>query len=138
MQSTSTLGRRCHRPRSSGSRMVTSPPQYRFMKPSPPRVPEQSLPSHCCHRLAYPASQDLGRLVGPPEGASPFTMAAPRRTPGTEEGRGSLAVERLTRGTTDLSIIDRPTTSYHRVDPPSLTSEEANPNPNGLGSGSSP
>jgi hypothetical protein len=42
----------------------------------------------------------------------------------------------LTRGTTDLSISDRPATPFHRPDPPSPTQDEANPNPNGLGFGS--
>jgi hypothetical protein len=47
-------------------------------------------------------------------------------------------VEPLTRGMTDLTIINRPTTPYHRADPPSLTPDEANPNPNWSGSGSQP
>jgi hypothetical protein len=52
--------------------------------------------------------------------------------------KGSLAVEPLTRGTADLSITDRSATPYHRVDPPSPTPDEANPNPNGSGFDSPP
>jgi hypothetical protein len=47
-------------------------------------------------------------------------------------------VEPLTRSTADLTITDRLATPYHRADPSSLTPEEANPHPNGLGSGSPP
>jgi hypothetical protein len=38
----------------------------------------------------------------------------------------------------DLTISDRPATPYHKADPPSPTSDTANPNPNGLGSDSPP
>jgi hypothetical protein len=105
-----------------------------------PRVIEQSLPGTPLPPFGVPHTPrlqvDLGRLVGPPEGATPFMVAGLVRAPATEEGRGSLAVETLTMGTVDLSIIDRPATPYHRPDPPSPTPKEANPNPNGSGSGS--
>jgi hypothetical protein len=133
---------RHRRPRRSGPRAATPPPQYRPMKPSPPRVPEQSLPGPPLPPFGVPytprSQVDLGWLVGPLEGATPFTVAALVRAPTTEEGRGSLAVETLTRGTTDLLITDQPATPYHRPDPLSPTPEEANPNPNGAGSGSPP
>jgi hypothetical protein len=45
-------------------------------------------------------------------------------------------VEPLTRGTTNLTISDGPTTPFHRPDLASPTPDEANPNPNGLGSSS--
>jgi hypothetical protein len=112
------------------------------MEPSPPRVPEQSLPGPPPSPFGVPYTSrsqvDLGRLSGPPEGANPFTVAGLVRAPATEEGRRSPAIETLTMGTTDLSITDRPATPYHIPDPPSPTPEEANPNPNGLGSGSLP
>jgi hypothetical protein len=79
---------------------------------------------------------NLERLAGPPEDITPFTVAEPRRTPATEEERGQPMVEPLMRGTTDLTISDRPATPYHIADPPSLTPDIANPNPNGLGSNS--
>jgi hypothetical protein len=60
------------------------------------------------------------------------------RAPAIEEGKGSPAVEPLTRGTIDLSITDRPATPYHRLDPLSPTPEEENPNPNGSSSDSPP
>jgi hypothetical protein len=119
---------------------ATPPPQYRPMESSLPRVIEQSLLGTPLPPFGVPHTPrlqvDLGRLVGPPEGATPFMVARLVRAPATEEGRGSLAVETLTMGTTDLSITDRPPTPYHRLDPPSPTLEAANPNPNELGSGS--
>jgi hypothetical protein len=123
--------------------VATPPPQYRPMKPLPPRAPEQSLPRPLLSPFGVPyiprSQVDLGRLAGPPEGTTPFTVATPRRTPASEEERrGSLAVEPLTRGTADLSITDRSATPYHRVDPPSPTPDEANPNPNGSGFDSPP
>jgi hypothetical protein len=82
---------------------------------------------------------NFGRLARPPEGITPFMVAGLVRTPAIEEQeRGLSTVEPLTRGTTDLMISDRQTTPYHRADPPSLTPDLANPNPNGLGSGSPP
>jgi hypothetical protein len=45
-------------------------------------------------------------------------------------------VEPLTRGTTNLTISDGLTTPLHRPDLASPTPDEANPNPNGLGSSS--
>jgi hypothetical protein len=131
--------RRRH-PRRSGPRAVTPPPQYRPMEPSPPRSPEQSLPVPPFGTPYIPRTQvDLGRLVGPQEGITSFTVAQLVRTPTIEEERrGSLAVEPLTRGTTDISITDRPTTPFHRADPPSPTLDSTNPNPNGLGSDSLP
>jgi hypothetical protein len=65
-------------------------------------------------------------------------VVGPRRTPAIEEEMGSLTVEPLTWGTTDLMISDRPTTPNPRADPPSLTPNTANPDPNGSGSGSPP
>jgi hypothetical protein len=122
------------RPHRSRQRAATPPPQYRPMEPSPPRVPEQTLPGPPLPPFGVPytprSQVDLGWLVGPPEGATPFTVAGLVRSPATEEGRGLPAVEPLTRGTTDFSITDRPATPYHRSDPPSPTPEEANPNPN--------
>jgi hypothetical protein len=134
---------RWHRcPRRSRPRATTPSPQYWPMEPSLLRVPEQSLlgPPLPPFGVPYtPRSQvDLGRLARPPEGATPFTMARLVRAPATEEGRGSLAVETLPMGTTDLSITDRLATPYHRLDLPSSTPEEANPNPNRSGSGSPP
>jgi hypothetical protein len=132
--------RRRRRPRTSGLRVATPPPQYWPMEPSPPRVPEQSLsgPPLLPFGVPYiPRSQvDLGRLTGPPEGATPFTVARLVRAPTIEQVRGSPAVEPLTRGTVGLSITDRTAIPYHRLDPPSPTREETNPNPNSLGSGS--
>jgi hypothetical protein len=115
---------RRHHPRRSGPRAATPPPQYRPMEPSPPRSPGQSLlrpPLPPFGTPYIPRTQvDLGWLAGPQEGITPFTMARLVRTPTTEEERrGSLAVEPLTRGTTDLLITDRPTTPFHRADPPS-------------------
>jgi hypothetical protein len=82
---------------------------------------------------------DLGQLVGPLGGITSFTVARLVRTPATEEeGRGSPAVEPLTRGTMDLLITDRPATPYHRLDPPSPTPNETNSNYNGSGSDSPP
>jgi hypothetical protein len=108
------------------------------MEPSPPRSPEPSLSPFGAPYT--PRTQvDLGRLAGPTEGITPFTVVGLVRTPATEEQeRGSLTVEPLTRGTVDLTISDRPATPFHRPDPPSPTPEEANPNPNGLGSESPP
>jgi hypothetical protein len=65
------------------------------MEPSPPRAPEQSLPGPSLPPFGVPyiprSQVDLGRLAGPPEGATPFTVAAPRRTHATkEEGRGVI------------------------------------------------
>jgi hypothetical protein len=107
------------------------------MEPSPPRSSGMSLPPF---GVPYnPRTQvDLGRLAGPPEGITPFMVTGQRRTPTTEEERGSLALEPLTRGTTDLMISDRPATPHPRADPPSPTSDMTNPNPNGSGSGSPP
>jgi hypothetical protein len=110
------------------------------MEPSPPRVPEQTLPRPPLPPFGVPytprSQVDLGRLVGSSEGATPFMVAGLVTTPATEEGRGSPVMEPLTRSTTDLSITDQPATPYHRSNPPSLTPEEANPNPNGPGSSS--
>jgi hypothetical protein len=116
---------------------VTQPSQYRSMEPSPPRSSGLSLPPF---GVPYnPRTQvDLGQLAGPPEGITPFMVTGQRRTPTTEEERGSLALEPLTRGTTDLMISDRPATPHPRADPPSPTSDMTNPNPNGSGSGSPP
>jgi hypothetical protein len=134
--------RRCH-PCSSGPRAVTLSPQYRPMEPSPPRVPEQTLPGPPLPPfgvLYMLGSQvDLGRLIGPPEGTAPFTVVGLIRNPATkDQERGSPTVEPLTRGTIDLTISDRPATPYHRADPPSPTLDEANHKPNGSGSGSPP
>jgi hypothetical protein len=112
------------------------------MEPSPPRVPEQTLPEPPLPPFGVPHTPrlqvDHGRLDGPPEGVIPSTVARLVRAPTTEEGWGSSAVDPLTRGTTDLSITNRPATPYHKPDPPSPTAEQGNPNPNGLGSGSPP
>jgi hypothetical protein len=112
------------------------------MEPSPPRVPEQTLPRPPLPPFGVPYTPrpqvNLGRLAKPPEGATPFMMAELVRAPATEEGRVSLAVEPLSRRTMNLSITDRPATPYHRPDPPSSTPKEANPNPNGSGSSSPP
>jgi hypothetical protein len=123
--------------------VVTPPPQYRPMEPSQQRSPGPSLPRPPLPPFdaSYtPRTQvDLGWLAGPPEGITPFTVAAPRRTPVTEEQeRGSLVVEPLIRGTADLTISDRLATPFHQPDPPSPTPKEANPIPNGLGFGSPP
>jgi hypothetical protein len=133
--------RRCRHLHRSGPRVVTPSPQYRPMEPSPPRVPKQTLPGPPLPLFGIPytprSQVDLGRLVRPLEGATPFTVAGLVRAPASEEGRRSPAVEPLTRGTTDLSITDQPATPYHRPNPPSPTPEEANPNPNRSGFGSS-
>jgi hypothetical protein len=108
------------------------------MEPSPPRSPGPPLSPF---DVPYtPRSQvDLGRLAGRPEGITPFMVAGLIRTPATEEQeRGSLVVEPLTRGMTNLTISDRPITPYHRADPPSPTPDMANLNPNGLRSGLPP
>jgi hypothetical protein len=85
---------------------VTQAPQYRQMDPSPPRSPGPPLPPF---GVPYnPRTQvNLGWLAGPPEGITPSTVARPKRTPETEEERGSPVVEPPTRGTTDLTINDR-------------------------------
>jgi hypothetical protein len=119
------------------------PPHYQPMEPSPPRVPEQTLPGPPLSPFGVPyiprSQVDLGRLTGPPEGTTPFTVAGLVRNPTTkDQERGSPTMEPLTRGTTDLTISDRPTTSYHRADPPSPTLDEANHNPNGSRSDSPP
>jgi hypothetical protein len=123
--------------------VVTPPPQYRPMEPSPPRSPRQSLPGPPLPPFGTPyiprMQVDLGQLAGPEEVITPFTVVGLVRTPTTEEERrGSPTVEPLTRGTVDLLITDRPATPYHRPDPPSPTPEEPNPNPNVLGSDSPP
>jgi hypothetical protein len=136
--------RRLHRrPQGSGPRAVTPPPQYRSMELSPPIVPEQSLPGPPLPPFDIPytprSQVDLGQLVGPPKGATLFMVVGLVRAPATEEQeRGLPMVEPLTRGTADLTISDRPATPYHRADPTSPTPDGANPNPNGLGSGSPP
>jgi hypothetical protein len=109
----------------------------------PPRSPGPSLlgpPLPPFGAPYIPRTQvNLGRLVGPPKGITPFMVAGLVRTPATkEEGRGSPALESLTRGTMDLSITDRSATPYHRPDSPSLTPNEANPDPNGSGFDSPP
>jgi hypothetical protein len=82
---------------------------------------------------------DLGRLAGPPEAITPFTVVGLVRTPTTEEERRGLPMEKpLTRATMDLSITDRSATPFHGADLPSPTPDSTNPNPNGLGSGSPP
>jgi hypothetical protein len=113
------------------------------MEPSPPRSPEPSLLGPPLPPFGAPYTPrtqvDLGRLVGPPEGITPFTVVGLVRTLVTEEQeRGSPAVEPLARVTTDLTISDRLATPFHRPDPPSSTLEEANPNPNRLDFGSPP
>jgi hypothetical protein len=135
--------RRCHRhPHRSGPRAVTPPPSYQPMGPSPPRLirpPLLGTPLPPFGAPYNPITQvDLGRLAGPPEGITPFTVAGPRRTPAIEEERGQPAVEPQIWGTTDLTISDWLATPYHIVDPPSPTPDTANPNPNGSGSGSPP
>jgi hypothetical protein len=92
--------------------VMTPPPQYRPMEPSPPRSLGSSMlrPSLPPFGAPYtPRSQvDLGRLAGPPKGITPFTVAGLVRTIATQEQeRGSSAVEPLTRGVTDLTISDR-------------------------------
>jgi hypothetical protein len=87
-------------------------PQYWPMESLPLRAPEQLLPRPPLPRFGVhyiPRSQvNLGRLARPLEGATPFTVAASRRTTSTEEeGRGSPVVEPLTRGTADLSVTGR-------------------------------
>jgi hypothetical protein len=108
------------------------------MEPSPPRSPGPSLPPFGAPYT--PRSQvDLGRLVGPPEGITPFMVAGLVRTPATkEQERGSPMGEPLTRGMTYLTISDRLATPYYRADLPSPTSDMTNPNSNGLGFGSPP
>jgi hypothetical protein len=123
--------------------VMTPPPQYWLMEPSPPRSHEPSVLGPPLPPVDVPytlwSQVNLGRLAGPPEGITPFTVAGPRRTPATEEEeRGLPAVEPLIRGMADLTISDRPTTPYHRADPPSPTPDTANPNPNGLSNGSPP
>jgi hypothetical protein len=135
--------RQCHHPHKSGPRAATPPPQYRPMEPSQPRSLGQSLPGPPLPPFDTPyiprMQVDLGRLAVSQEGITPFTVARLVRTPTSEEERrGSPAVEPLTRGTTDLSITDRPATPFHRADPPSPTPNSTNPKPNGLGSGSPP
>jgi hypothetical protein len=134
---------RHRRPRRSGQRAATPAPQYRPMELSPPRSPRPSLlgpPLPPFGAPYIPRTQvNLGRLVGPTKGITPFMVAGLVRTPATkEEGRGSPEVESLTRGTMDLSITDWPATPYHRPDSPSLTPNEANPDPNGSGFDSPP
>jgi hypothetical protein len=108
---------------------------------------QDHLGSHCpdrhCHHSVHPTSQrcksTLGGWPDHRRASPPFTVAGLVRTPTTEEERrGSSVVEPLTRGTSDLSITDRPTTPFHRADPPSPTPDLTNPNPNGLGSSSPP
>jgi hypothetical protein len=134
--------RRRRYPCRSEPRVAMLSPQYRSMEPSPPRVPERTLPGPPLPPFCVPytprSQVDLGRLAGPPEGATPFTVARQVRASAIEDGRGSSEVEPLTRSMIDLSITDRPATPYYRPDPPSPTPEEANPNPNGSGSGSPP
>jgi hypothetical protein len=130
---------RCHRrQRRTGPRAVTSPLAVWPMETSPPTSLRPLLlgpPLPPFNVPCNPRSQvDLGRLVGPPKGITPFMVARPRRAPAEEE-RGQPAVEPLIRGTTDLTISDRPATPYHRADLPSPTPDTANPNSNGLGSG---
>jgi hypothetical protein len=113
------------------------------MEPSPPRVPEQTLPGPPLSPFGVPyiprSQVDLGRWIGPPEGTTPFIVVGLVRNPATkDQERGSPAVEPLTSGTADLTISDRSVMPYHRADPPSLTSDEANHNLNGLGSSSPP
>jgi hypothetical protein len=119
---------------------MTPPPPYQPMDPPPPRSPKSSLPGLPLPSFGKPYTPrkqvDLGRLAGPLEGITPFTVVGLVRTPATEEQeRGPLAVEPLTRGTADLTISDRSTLPYHKADPNSPTPESANPNPNGWGSG---
>jgi hypothetical protein len=109
------------------------------MEPSPPRSPMLSLPRPPLPLFGAtytPRTQvNLGRLAGPPEGITPFTVARRVRTLATEEQeRGSPVVEPMTRGISDLTISDQVPTPFHRPDPPSPTSKEANPNPNRLDS----
>jgi hypothetical protein len=123
--------------------VVTPPPQYRPMEPSQQRSPGPSLPRPPLPPFdaSYtPRTQvDLGWLAGQPEGITPFTVAELVRTTATEEQeRGSPVVEPLTRGRANLTISDRLATPYHRADPPSPILDSANPNHNGLGSGSPP
>jgi hypothetical protein len=111
------------------------------MEPSPPRVSEQLLPRPPLPPFGVPyiprSQVNLGRLTGPLEGTTPFTVGGLVRNPTTEDHeRGSPTVELLTRGTADLTISDRPATPYYRADPPSPTSDGAHPNPNGSGSDS--
>jgi hypothetical protein len=61
-----------------------------------------------------------------------------KKNPCNKRRKGQPVVEPLIWGTADLTISDRPTTPYHRADPPSPTSDTANANPNGLGSSSPP
>jgi hypothetical protein len=72
--------RRHHCPHRSRPRVVTLPPQYQPIELSPPRVPKQSLPRPPLPLFGIPyiprSQVDLGRLAGPPEGATPFTVAA--------------------------------------------------------------
>jgi hypothetical protein len=76
-----------------------------------PRVPEQTLPGPPRAPFGVPyttrSQVDLRRLARPPEGATPFTVVGLVRAPTIEQGRGSPAMEPLTRSTTDLSITDR-------------------------------
>jgi hypothetical protein len=135
--------RQHRRPRGSRPRATTPPPQYRPMEPSPPRALEPSLPRPSLPPFGVPCTPrsqvDFGWLARPPAGITSFTMATPRSTPTIEEqDRESSVVEPLTRCMVDLTINDRLTTPFHQPDPPSLTPEEANPNPNGLSSGSPP
>jgi hypothetical protein len=66
-----------------------------------------------------------------------FRGGRTKKNPCNQKRKGSPGVEPLTRGMTDLTISHRPATPFHRLDPPSPTSDEANPNPSGLGSDSS-
>jgi hypothetical protein len=127
-------------PRRSGPRAATLPPQYRPMEPSSSRVPEQTLPKPPLPPFGVPytprSQVNLRRLAGPPEGATPFTVAGLVSAPATEEGRGSLAVEPLTRGIIYLLITNRPATPLPQTGSTVPNTEEANPIPNRLGSGS--
>jgi hypothetical protein len=92
----------------SKPRAVTPPPSYRPMEPSPPTPNGPPLSGPPLPPLPYnPRTQvNLGRLAKSPEGITSFMVAGPRRTPATEEERGSPAVEPLTRGMTDLMSSD--------------------------------
>jgi hypothetical protein len=136
--------RRRRHPCISRPRVATPPPQYRPMEPMPLRVPEQSLLEPPLPQFGVPyiprSQVDLGRLAGPPEGATPIHGGHTKwQNPyNRRRKKGVIVVEPLTRSTTDLSIIDGPATPYHRADRPSPTPDKANPNPNRLGSGSPP
>jgi hypothetical protein len=56
--------RRCRRPRRSGPRGATPPPQYQPMEPSPPNALEQSLPRSPLPPFGVPYTQDLKSILG--------------------------------------------------------------------------